>query len=193
MGLATYNEVDNLPELVARIHAELPTANVLVVDDNSPDGTGRWCLDFGAEYPWFTCIVREGKQGLGSALALLMQSAIERGATHLVTMDADWSHPPERLTAMLAAAEQADVVVGSRYCAGGAIEGWAWHRRTMSRIVNKASRIILGIPIGDFSGNFRVYNCRLLAEVPWGELALGRLRLHRGAAMASQSCRGDFC
>ena len=170
VGLATYNEVENLPELVASIHAVLPEANVLVVDDNSPDGTGRWCQSFAEDNPWFTCIVREGKEGLGSALALLMQTAIEREATHLVTLDADWSHPPERLPALIAASEYADVVVGSRYCAGGAIEGWPWHRRMMSRLVNRSSRIILGIPIGDFSGNFRVYNCRLLAEVSWEEL-----------------------
>ncbi|TWU28429.1 polyprenol monophosphomannose synthase [Bythopirellula polymerisocia] len=170
VGLATYNEMENLPALVARIHVELPMANVLVVDDNSPDGTGRWCRDFAAKNSWFSCMVREGKLGLGSALALLMQTAIEQGATHLLTMDADWSHPPEQLPAMVAAAEHADVVIGSRYCEGGAIEGWPARRRLMSRVVNKASRIILGIPIGDFSGNYRVYSCRLLAEVSWDEL-----------------------
>lgn len=170
IGLATYNELDNLPALVARIHVELPRADVLVVDDNSPDGTGDWCQEFATNNPWFSCIVREGKQGLGSALSLLMQTAVERGASHLVTMDADWSHPPERLPALVAAAESDDVVIGSRYCSGGTIEGWPWHRRMMSRTVNSLSRVILGIPIGDFSGNYRVYNCRLLAEVPWEEL-----------------------
>ncbi|QEG34234.1 polyprenol monophosphomannose synthase [Bythopirellula goksoeyrii] len=170
VGLATYNELDNLPHLVARIHTELPAADVLVVDDNSPDGTGAWCQEFSHDNHWFTCIVREGKQGLGSALSLLMQTAVERGASHLITMDADWSHPPERLTELVAAAESSDVVIGSRYCDGGSIEGWPWHRRMMSHTVNSLSRVILGIPIGDFSGNYRVYNCQLLAKVPWLEL-----------------------
>ncbi len=170
VGLATFNELKNLPGLVARIHAELPAVDVLVVDDNSPDGTGDWCREFASANAWFTCVVREGKLGLGSALALLMQTAVERGATHLVTMDADWSHPPERLSAMIAAAKTADVVIGSRYCPGGAIEGWPWHRQLMSRTVNFLSRGILGIPIGDFSGNYRVYDCQLLAKVPWEEL-----------------------
>lgn len=170
VGLATFNELKNLPGLVVRIHAELPAADVLVVDDNSPDGTGDWCRKFASANTWFTCVVREGKLGLGSALALLMRTAVERGATHLVTMDADWSHSPEHLPALIAAAQTADVVIGSRYCPGGAIEGWPWHRRLMSRTVNFLSRVILGIPMGDFSGNYRVYDCQLLAKVPWGEL-----------------------
>ncbi len=170
VGLATYNELENLPTLVKAIHGELPTAEVFVVDDNSPDGTGRWCQDFAKDNPWFGCIVREGKQGLGSALALLMQTAVSRGTTHLFTMDADWSHPPERLPAMVAAAENADVVIGSRYCPGGAIEGWPWHRRLMSRTVNSLSSVALGISIGDFSGNYRVYNCQLLSQLPWEKI-----------------------
>jgi dolichol-phosphate mannosyltransferase len=170
VGLATYNELDNLPGLVAVLHNELPEAQVLVVDDNSPDGTGMWCREFAEREPWFTCIERPGKLGLGSALALLMQTAVERGATHLVTLDADWSHPPDQLPAMLKAAESADVVIGSRYVPGGNIIGWPMQRRIMSRIVNSASRVILGLDIGDLSGNYRVYSTRLLATLPWEEI-----------------------
>ncbi len=170
VGLATYDELDNLPGLVAVIHTVLPNADVLVVDDNSPDGTGAWCREFAAQEPWFTCIERAGKLGLGSALALLMQTAVERGATRLVTLDADWSHPPDQLPAMLKAAETADVVIGSRYTPGGKIVGWPLQRRVMSRVINALSQKILDLPIGDFSGNYRVYNTKLLAQLPWQEI-----------------------
>lgn len=170
VGLATYNELDNLPGLVARIHSELPGVSVLVVDDNSPDGTGEWCQEFAEQESWFTCINRPGKQGLGSALALLMQTAVERKFGKLVTLDADWSHPPEQLRVMLAASEDADVVVGSRYTPGGKVVGWPVSRRVMSRVMNFLSRQILDLPIGDYSGNYRVYNTRLLAQLPWKEI-----------------------
>ena len=170
IGLATYNELDNLPGLVAVLHNELPDAQVLVVDDNSPDGTGAWCREFALREPWFTCIERPGKLGLGSALALLMQTAVKRGATHLVTLDADWSHPPDQLPAMLKAAETADVVVGSRYTPGGEIVGWPMQRRIMSKVVNSLSKVILGLPIGDYSANYRVYNTKLLATLPWDQI-----------------------
>lgn len=170
IGLATYNELDNLPGLVAVLHNELPDAQVLVVDDNSPDGTGAWCREFALREPWFTCIERPGKLGLGSALALLMQTAVKRGATHLVTLDADWSHPPDQLPAMLKAAETADVVVGSRYTPGGEIVGWPMQRRIMSKVVNSLSKVILGLPIGDYSANYRVYNTKLLATLPWNQI-----------------------
>ncbi len=167
VGLATYDELDNLPGLVAVIHTVLPAAAVLVVDDNSPDGTGQWCREFATQEPWFTCIERAGKLGLGSALALLMQTAVQRGASHLVTLDADWSHPPDQLPAMLQVAEAADVVIGSRYTPGGKIVGWPLRRRVMSRVINSLSQKILDLPIGDFSGNYRVYNTKLLAQLPW--------------------------
>lgn len=170
IGLATYNELDNLPGLIATIHTEQPAVSVLVVDDNSPDGTGEWCRDFAAREPWFTCINRPGKLGLGSALALLMQTAVERGATRLVTLDADWSHPPDQLPAMLQKSETTDVVIGSRYTPGGKIVGWPMQRRVMSRVVNALSRHILGLPIRDYSGNYRVYNTKLLAQLPWTEI-----------------------
>jgi dolichol-phosphate mannosyltransferase len=170
IGLATYNELDNLPGLVAVLHNELPDAQVLVIDDNSPDGTGEWCREFAEREPWFTCIVRAGKLGLGSALALLMQTAVERGASRLVTLDADWSHPPAQLPAMLKAAEKADVVVGSRYTPGGQIIGWPTQRRIMSKMVNSLSKMILGLPIGDYSANYRVYNTQYLATLPWDQI-----------------------
>src|SRR5687768_13847317 len=97
VALATYNEFENLPTLVSAIRSELPEADVLVVDDNSPDGTGRWCDEEALRSPWFSVIHRPRKLGLGSASWAAMQAAIDRGYELLITLDADWSHPPEVL------------------------------------------------------------------------------------------------
>ena len=94
VAIATYNERENLPSLVAAIRDELPAADVLVVDDNSPDGTGDWCKAEAAKHAWFHVVHREGKQGLGSATWLAMQWAIAGDYAWLATIDADWSHPP---------------------------------------------------------------------------------------------------
>jgi len=170
VALATYNELENLPSLVEAVHAVLPEAHVLVIDDHSPDGTGQWCDEQAQRARWFSCLHRPGKQGLGSALLLAMQTAVQRDVELLATMDADWSHPPERLPQLLAAAQAADVVIGSRYCSGGRIDGWPWRRRVVSRVVNFLSRVVLGIPVRDCSGNFRVYRTERLRRLRWDEL-----------------------
>jgi len=170
VALATYNEIETLPSLVEAIHAELPHADLLVVDDNSPDGTGDWCDEFAQQAPWFSCLHRAGKLGLGSALRAAMQTAIEQNYQSLITLDADWSHPPCVLSQIVKASKNADVVIGSRYCSGGAIEGWPWRRKVASRAINSATRLLLGLPVKDCSGNFRLYQTRLLKQVPWEEL-----------------------
>ncbi len=170
VALATYNEIENLPSLVEAVHRELPKADVLVVDDNSPDGTGRWCDEFAAGNPWFSCLHREGKQGLGSALAAAMQQAIALEVRLLLTLDADWSHPPSCLPQLAAAAENAEVVIGSRYCPGGRVEGWPWQRRLTSRANNWLSRRLAGLPTSDNSGNLRAYDVRLLGQLDWDRL-----------------------
>ncbi len=170
IALATYNELDNLPSLVGAIREQLPSADVLVVDDNSPDGTGNWCDQFANEHSWFRCIHREGKQGLGTAARLILQAAIDRDYQWLGTMDADWSHHPGHLPSLLEAAQQNDVAVGSRYIAGGKIEGWPWHRRMVSRVLNAISCRALRLPITDASGAFRVYRVSKLKELPIEDL-----------------------
>ncbi len=169
VALATYNERENLPALVEAVRKELPEADVLVIDDNSPDGTPAWCEAMAERSPWFSCIIRPKKLGLGSALTKAMQEAVARDYTSLITMDADWSHPPKFLPAIVAESDHADVVIGSRYCQGGGIEKWAWHRRMASRLVNFAARCLLGVPVSDYSGNFRLYRVELLAQLPWQE------------------------
>jgi len=170
VALATYNEIETLPSLVEAIHKELPEADLLVVDDHSPDGTGDWCDEFARQAPWFSCLHREGKLGLGSALRVAMQTAIEQDYQSLITLDADWSHPPSALPQMVEASKNADVVIGSRYCPGGAIEGWPWRRLLASRTINLATRVLLGLPVRDCSGNFRLYRTELLKQVPWESL-----------------------
>jgi dolichol-phosphate mannosyltransferase len=170
VALATYNEIENLPTLVAAIRTHLSDADVLVVDDNSPDGTGRWCDEFAATAPWFSVIHRAGKLGLGSATWTAMQAAIDRGSDVVVTLDADWSHPPEALPSLVAATANADVVIGSRYCPGGSIEGWPWTRRLVSRLMNRATRLALGLPVRDSSGACRAYRVEVLRQVDFSKL-----------------------
>ena len=170
VAIATYNEIENLPTLVAAIRERRPDADVLVVDDNSPDGTGRWCDEEAARSPWFSVIHRTGKLGLGSASWLAMQTAIERGYDWLITLDADWSHPPEALPRLVAASTDADVVIGSRYCPGGEIHGWPLGRRIVSKAMNAATRLALGTPVRDASTACRLYRVSTLAELDFSDL-----------------------
>src|SRR3982751_5255422 len=116
--LATYNEIENLPNLVEEILRVLPNADVLVIDDNSPDGTGRWCDERAQVEPRLKCLHRSGKLGLGTATLVGLQHATDGGYEIAITMDADWSHDPKFISSLVAATEQADVSIGSRYCAG---------------------------------------------------------------------------
>lgn len=170
VALATYNELDNLPSLVAAIRAQLPDADVLVVDDNSPDGAGQWCDAFARDNPWFTVIHRERKLGLGSATWAAMHAAIDGGYDFLITLDADWAHPPEALPDLVRAAANADVVIGSRYCPGGAVAGPSWRRRLVSRTLNFATRTALGWPVRDASTAYRVYRVEVLRKVDFTRL-----------------------
>jgi dolichol-phosphate mannosyltransferase len=170
VAVATYNELVNLPSLVEAIEAALPDADVLVVDDNSPDGTGRWSEERAATDSRFAVLHRSGKLGLGSATYAAFRYAIERGYDVVATLDADWSHPPERLPVLLAALTDADVAIGSRYCPGGAIEGWPLRRQVMSRIVNRAARFALRLPVQDCSGAFRAYRVELLKQIDFATL-----------------------
>jgi dolichol-phosphate mannosyltransferase len=165
VALATYNEVENLPTLVDAIEAALPEADVLVVDDNSPDGTGKWCDDRATTDARLKCIHREGKLGLGSATIAAMHYAMANGYELIVTLDADWSHDPCDLAELVAATGHADVAIGSRYVEGGEIDGWPRHRRLLSRWMNGLSRTMLGLPIHDTSGAFRAYRVAKLRDI----------------------------
>jgi dolichol-phosphate mannosyltransferase len=166
VALATYNEIENLPRLVDELLRDLPEADVIVVDDNSPDGTGRWCDERAASEPRLRCLHRAGKLGLGSATLAALRVAIDYDYETVATLDADGSHAPAHLPALIDATEHADVAIGSRYTAGGAIEGWPWYRRLLSRSLNGLSRVLLRLPVRDTSGAFRVYRVGKLRDVP---------------------------
>ncbi len=163
--VATYNEIENLPELVAQILEQVPSADLLVIDDNSPDGTGKWCDEYAKRDPRLHCLHRSGKLGLGTATVAGMKHAIEHGYELLINMDADFSHHPRYLPAMLEAAQDADVVIGSRYVAGGGVKDWPLKRRLMSKAVNFYARWMLGLTPNDCSGAFRCIRIERLAKV----------------------------
>jgi dolichol-phosphate mannosyltransferase len=168
--LATYNEIENLPPLVDEIFATVPQANILIIDDNSPDGTGAWCDRRAAEEPRIHCLHRPGKLGLGLATLAAMHYAIEHGYQYMLNMDADFSHPTRYMPDLLAGMDAVgqtpvDVMIGSRYVPGGAIEGWPWRRHLMSRAVNLYARGLLRLAPKDCSGAFRCYRTSVLARL----------------------------
>jgi dolichol-phosphate mannosyltransferase len=168
--VATYNEIDNLPGLVDAIFAVLPEAELLVIDDNSPDGTGRWCGEKAADDPRLHCLHREGKLGLGTAIVAGMRYAIEHGYRYVLNMDADFSHPPRYLPDLVGGMDPpdgpaVDVMIGSRYVPGGGVEGWPWRRHFMSQGVNLYARWLLGLKPKDCSGGFRCYRTERLARL----------------------------
>ncbi|MCA9223899.1 MAG: polyprenol monophosphomannose synthase [Planctomycetales bacterium] len=170
VSLATYNELENLPRLVDEIQRHLPDADILVIDDNSPDGTGHWCDERAASDPRVRCLHRAGKLGLGTATIAAMQAAIEARYDFLLNMDADFSHQPQYLPELVERAADVDVMIGSRYVAGGGTEGWPWYRKLMSRGVNTYARLLLGLPARDCSGAYRCYRVSLLEQLEFAAI-----------------------
>lgn len=175
VAVATYNEMENLPALVDAIKAAVPAAKLLIVDDDSPDGTGRWATDLADRDSDVHCIVRSDQRGLGTATLAAMQWAIDAGYEWFVQLDADFSHPPSRIVDLLDATKNSpesasDVVIASRYAEGGSVRGWPAHRRVMSRAVNGLARRWLRLPILDCSGSFRCYRIAKLAELDFSQV-----------------------
>ncbi len=168
--VATYNEIENLPPLAEAIWQVAPQADILVIDDNSPDGTGRWCDEQAAKEPRLACVHRAGKLGLGTATIAAMQYTIEQGYDQMLNMDADFSHHPRYIPAILAAMDRADVSIGSRYCPGGGTKDWPWRRRFMSWAVNTYARCLLGLAPRDTSGAFRCYRVEHLKKLDFAAI-----------------------
>jgi len=173
--IATYNEMENLPALVAEVFQTVPGVDVLVIDDNSPDGTGGWCDAEAAKNPRLHCLHRPGKLGLGTATIAAMRYALEHGYDQMLNMDADFSHHPRYLPAMLAGMDppdgpSIDVMLGSRYVPGGGVEGWTLRRHFMSRGINLYARWLLGLTPKDCSGAFRCYRCSVLAKLDFNQI-----------------------
>lgn len=163
--IPTYNERDNLPLIVARVRSAVPEVDVLVLEDNSPDGTGEVADDLAAADPQVHVLHRAGKQGLGAAYLAGFAWAIERGYDGAVEMDADGSHQPEQLPALLAAAQHADLVIGSRWVRGGSVVNWPRHRKAISVVGNTYTRLLLGMPVRDATAGYRVYRTSALAAM----------------------------
>lgn len=197
--LATYNEIENLPRLVDAILATVPEADVLIVDDNSPDGTGKWAQTASANDMRIHAIVRQNERGLGSAVVAGLRFAVENNYRRVVNMDSDFSHPVEVAPRLLArldgetSAERSspgepqtvpelkvtkrdselkpvDVVIGSRYVLGGATPDWPLRRRIMSRCVNAFARLTLGLRTRDNSGSYRCYRVETLRKIDFADV-----------------------
>jgi dolichol-phosphate mannosyltransferase len=157
VSIATYNERENLQPLIADIHAQLPDADMLIVDDNSPDGTGKLADELAAQDSRIHVLHRPGKLGLGTATLAAMRYAMENNYDFLQNLDADFSHPPRFLPAIQAGMANHDVMIGSRYCPGGGTENWPIVRLVISRTVNALVRFLFRMPVSDASGAFRCY------------------------------------
>jgi len=167
----TYNEAGNVRKTVERVRTAVPPADVLVVDDNSPDGTGQ-IADRLAELDEHVHVLhRPGKAGLGAAYVAGFRWGLDRDHDVLVEMDADGSHQPEELPRLLAALEGADLVLGSRYVPGGRVVNWSRHREMLSRGGNVYARLALGVPMRDATGGYRAFRADALRRLDLYDVA----------------------
>lgn len=160
--LPTYNERENLAAIVAAVHAAVADVDVLVIDDDSPDGTGDLADALAAEDPRVKVLHRARKEGLGRAYLAGFAWALERGYPLVLEMDADFSHDPRHLPALLEAARTADLVLGSRYVSGGGTVNWTLGRKLVSRGGSAYARAILGVSVRDLTGGFKCFRREVL-------------------------------
>jgi dolichol-phosphate mannosyltransferase len=167
----TYNEKDNVEVIAGRLFEAVPHAHLLVVDDNSPDGTGRIADAMAEADERVHVLHRTDKSGLGAAYIAGFAWAKDHGYDVVVEMDADGSHQPEQLPRLLAALEHADLVLGSRWVSGGSVVNWPKSREVLSRGGNAYARTMLRLPLQDATGGYRAYRREVLDSLPLGEVA----------------------
>ncbi len=167
--LCTYNEVDNLKGLIPELLTFVPESTILVIDDNSPDGTSQLVADMSDKDARIRLLKRSGKLGLGTATLAGFRYAIENQFDLLVNLDADYSHGPKYVPQLIAKTKECDVAIASRYVAGGGVAGWTWRRKLMSQTINLWARCLLGLSTEDNSGSFRCFRIAKLAEVDWSQ------------------------
>lgn len=164
--LPTYNEAENLQRFIESVLQSAPGIHVLVIDDDSPDGTGAIADSLSAAHPAVRVIHRHLERGLGSAYRTGFRLVHGEPYDVVVTMDADFSHDPKEIPQMIRLVESgADVVVGSRYCPGGMIADWPWHRRALSKWANRYTRIMLGVRASDCTSGYRAYRAAALDAI----------------------------
>lgn len=167
--LPTYDEAENIEPFVRAVTDRLETVGmpytVLIVDDNSPDGTGRIADRLATEFSQVEVLHRPGKAGLGRAYLAGFRMALQAGADLVLEMDSDFSHDPADLPRLIAAAGAADLVLGSRYAPGGGVEDWGLVRRLVSRGGSTYARLVLGVPVRDLTGGFKCFNRRVLEGI----------------------------
>jgi dolichol-phosphate mannosyltransferase len=168
--LPTYDERENLEPMVEAVLAAAPGADVLVIDDNSPDGTGRLADELAVQRPRLHVLHRAGKEGLGKAYLAGFAWALQRDYRLVLEMDCDFSHDPRHLPAMLAAAEDVDLVLGSRYVPGGGTENWGLGRKLISRGGSLYARAILGLSVRDLTGGFKCFRREVLEAIDLGSV-----------------------
>jgi dolichol-phosphate mannosyltransferase len=166
--LCTYNERENIAALIPEIWRFAPDADILVIDDNSPDGTGAIADDWAARDTRMHVLHRPGKLGLGTASLAGVQYAVDHDYEYLINLDADFSHPPRFIPALRTLMDQADVAIGSRYVAGGGVVGWGLRRHFMSRAINWYARLLLRLKTRDNSGSYRCYRVGKLRQLDPG-------------------------
>ena len=163
--LCTYNEIENIAAMLVAIHEHAPQADILIIDDNSPDGTGGMADQLARGDSRIRVLHRQGKLGLGTAIIAGMRYAMEQGYEFVLNLDADFSHHPVHIPALLKLMDRADVAIGSRYVAGGKVVGWGFRRHFMSRGINLYARTFLGLSTSDNSGSYRCYRVTKLKEL----------------------------
>lgn len=168
--VATYNEKANIPQLIPAIFQAVPDATLIIVDDNSPDGSPELLRQMAAEDPRLRPIIREGKGGYGGAMRRGFQEALAAGATELATLDADFSHNPESLPQMFSALQQADIAIGSRYSGGVRVLNWHPSRLLLSLFANRYVAFILGMDIADATSGYRAYRRHTLEAIPFEDI-----------------------
>ncbi|WP_165229068.1 polyprenol monophosphomannose synthase [Aquisphaera insulae] len=171
VSLATYNEAGNIEPLIETIREFAPDCSILVIDDNSPDGTGKIADDLAAKDPRIHVLHRPGKLGLGTAMLEAIGYAVKNQYDYLLNLDADFSHPPRFIPALVAGMSDYDVMIGSRYIPGGGVEGgFNLKRKLMSSGINWYARLLLGLSSKDNSGAFRCYRVSKLAQIDLGKV-----------------------
>lgn len=167
--ICTYNESENIGPLLAEVREFAPNADLLVVDDNSPDGTADIVRQVQQQDSGVRLLLRTKDKGLGASTVDAFQYGIDGGYQLLLNLDADFSHQPKYIPSLVSGTQTHDVVIGSRYVEGGSISGWKWTRHVMSRCVNTYVHLWLGLKTKDSSGSFRCYRVSRLAEVDWSK------------------------